>query len=52
MFSDISGRSDAASQYLCGRVDRGIQPPSTPEHPPKDKHTQKVFKMLVFPLLP
>ena len=25
--------SDAGSQYRCGRVGRGIQPPATPQHP-------------------
>ena len=41
--------SDAGSQYRCGRVGRGIQPPST-QRPPILKHTQKVLKTLVFPL--
>ena len=40
--------SDAGSQYRCGWVGRGIQPPSTPKPTPTLKHTQKVSKMLVF----
>ena len=29
-----SSTSDAGSQYRCGRVGRGSQPPSTPNAPP------------------
>ena len=42
--------SDAGSQYRCGWVGRGNQPPSTPQPTPTLKHTQNVSKMLVFPL--
>ena len=42
--------SDAGSQYRCGRVGRGIQPPSTPHPPPTNTHTQKTSKTLVFQL--
>ena len=41
--------SDAGSQYRCGWVGRGIQPPSTPQ-PTHNTHTQKVSKTLIFPL--
>ena len=36
--------SDAGSQYRCGRVGRGSQPPSTPNaptNPPSNTHTHK-----------
>ena len=35
--------SDAGSQYRCGRVDRGIQPQSTPntQHPFQHRHIHK-----------
>ena len=36
--------SDAGSQYRCGRMGRGSQPPSTPNNP----HTQKAFTTIVF----
>ena len=39
--------SDAGSQYRCGQVGRGIQPPSTPQRTP---NTQTYTKTLVFPL--
>ena len=40
--------SDAGSQYRCGRVGRGIQPPSTPHAPPHQhtypkKHLKRLF---------
>ena len=39
--------SDAGSQYRCGRVGRGIQPPSTPHAPPLThiykKHLKRSF---------
>ena len=40
--------SDAGSQYHCGWVGRGIQPPSTPQVP--HSHTQNASKTLVFAL--
>ena len=47
-------KSDAASQCHCGRLGRGIQPPSIPNAPstplPTLTHTQKASKTLVFPL--
>ena len=42
--------SDAGSQYRCGRVGRGIQPPSTPHAPPPTHIPKKTSKTLVFPL--
>ena len=42
--------SDAGSQYRCGRVGRGIQPPSTPHAPPPTHIPKKISKTLVFPL--
>ena len=33
--------SDAGSQYRCGRVGRGIQPPSTPHGPTINTQTKK-----------
>ena len=43
--------SDAGSQYCCGWVGRGLQPPTKPQSSPlTHKHTQKVSKTLVFPL--
>ena len=45
---------DAGSQYCCGQVGRGSQPPFTPNAPPNpfsiQTLTQKAFKALVFPL--
>ena len=35
--------NDAGSQYRCGRVDRGIQLPSTPQTP---LHTQTYIKSI------
>ena len=40
--------SDTGSQYRCGRVGRGIQPPSTPQVP--HSHTQNASKTLIFEL--
>ena len=41
---------DAGSQYYCGRVGRGIQPPSTPHAPTPTHLLIKTSKTLVFPL--
>ena len=33
-YAKSQGTSDSGSQYRCGWVGRGIQPPSTPQPPP------------------
>ena len=41
--------SDAGSQYRCGRVGRGIQPPSTPKPTPNTQTYTKSIKNARFP---
>ena len=41
--------SDAGSQYRCGRVGRGIQPPSTPKPTPNTQTYAKSIKSASFP---
>ena len=48
--SGLFSTSDAGSQYHCGWVGRGIQPPSTPHAPPPTHIPKKISKTLVFPL--
>ena len=38
------------SQYRCGRVGRGIQPPSTPIAPTINTQTKKGIKNVLFPI--
>ena len=43
--------SDAGSQYRCGQVGRGIQPPSTPHAPPQTHQPKKHLKRQFFHFL-
>ena len=43
------GTSDAGSQYRCGRVGRGFQPPSTPIPIPNTQTYTKSIKNARFP---
>ena len=40
---DTVTTSDVGSQYRCGRVDRGVQPPSIPQPPNPQTSTKKMF---------
>ena len=44
--------SDAGSQYRCGRVGKGVQPPSTPQPPHKHTNIRKKYLKRSFPHFP